>query len=589
MTDEWSEDLDAVVDDLTEDAEDAEDADEWGSELHDPEALQDAHMAETVARSALRDFCWAGRGLGWMRYRKGRWVEATEAAVAEQVRLEVIDRHAVEAVRGADVERLRKVSGLLSKHRIMGIAKLCEGITERDPADFDRHPNLLNVGNGVVDLTTGELQPHDPRLLLTKITPVNYLPDATSADWATALEALPAEVADWLQVRAGQAATGHPAPDDLLPILQGGGANGKTTITGSIARALGDHAVNVPERALMANKSDHPTELMTLRGARLALIEETPEARHLNVKRLKDTVGTPTMTARQISRNNVTWQASHSLFITTNYVPRVDETDHGTWRRLALVRFPYRYVNSQPTGPSDRTAVAGLRERLRDGRHGEHEAILAWVVEGARRWYEADRIMPPMPSVVADDTYAWRVEADLILGYINDRVTFDPSRHVPSRDLHEDFNHWLRSRGNREVSEVVFASRFGEHTTVTQHGVAKRRLRRSEGLDRPAWALGDLGQQYTAWEGVRMRRATDEAPDDRDDDTAADLREQANVQPVQGQLVGSHETRDVENRQITLHSVHTPTHHCSNCSQKLLHPESMERGLCARCIRSVAS
>ena len=86
----------------------------------------------------------------------------------------------------------------------------------------------------------------------------------------------------------------------------------------------------MPERVLIANPSDHPTELMTLRGARFALIEETPEARHLSVKRLKDTVGTPTMTARLIGKNNVTWEATHSLFLTTNYTPRVDETDHGT-------------------------------------------------------------------------------------------------------------------------------------------------------------------------------------------------------------------------------------------------------------------
>ena len=49
------------------------------------------------------------------------------------------------------------------------------------------------------------------------------------------------------------------------------------------------------------------------------------------------------MTARLIRHDNVTWEATHSLFLTTNYLPRIDETDHGTWRRLAMVRFPYRF------------------------------------------------------------------------------------------------------------------------------------------------------------------------------------------------------------------------------------------------------
>jgi putative DNA primase/helicase len=37
---------------------------------------------------------------------------------------------------------------------------------------------------------------------------------------------------------------------------------------------------------------------------------------------LKDTVGQPVMTARLIRQDNVTWECTHSLFVTTNYRPR---------------------------------------------------------------------------------------------------------------------------------------------------------------------------------------------------------------------------------------------------------------------------
>ena len=60
-----------------------------------------------------------------------------------------------------------------------------------------------------------------------------------------------------------------------------------------IMKATGlDYAVMVPDRALLARPSDHPTELMTIRGARLAIMEELPELGHLNVKRLKTVCGT---------------------------------------------------------------------------------------------------------------------------------------------------------------------------------------------------------------------------------------------------------------------------------------------------------
>jgi len=38
---------------------------------------------------------------------------------------------------------------------------------------FDRHPDLLNVRNGVVDLRDGTLRPHDPNLMFTKVTMVD--------------------------------------------------------------------------------------------------------------------------------------------------------------------------------------------------------------------------------------------------------------------------------------------------------------------------------------------------------------------------------------------------------------------------------
>ena len=520
-----SEDFDAAWEDVLRELDEDELEDN-----HDPELVEDAHIAQTVADRALRGrYCWAG-GLGWMAYRRGCWSRTSDETVAEQVRRDLINQHAREAKRGAKVDRLKQLSALLSGSRIRGIVVLARGILEVEATAFDQHPDLLNVGNGVVDLRTGELLDHDPELLLTKTTTVAYVRDATSPDWTSALGAVPPEVASWLQVRVGQAATGHPTPDDLLCVLQGGGSNGKTTVTGAIHRALGDHAVVVPERLLLANPSDHPTELMTLRGARFAMIEETPEARHLSVKRLKDTVGTPTMTARLIRHDNVTWEATHSLFLTTNYLPRIDETDHGTWRRLAMVKFPYRFgaavdATTAPSRELTRPGIPGLRERLRDGRHGQHEAVLAWVVEGARRWYEQDRVMPPLPPQVRDDTTGWRAEADLICGYVLDQLVLDQEAHVLSTELFTEFSIWLEGRGHKPWSDQTFTARFAEHSMVQDAEVVKRQVRTRPGLSRPPrlpLGMSAAAARYTAWLGVRFRTTAD----DRDDDEApADLHE----------------------------------------------------------------
>ena len=49
--------------------------------------------------------------------------------------------------------------------------------------DLDRNPWLLNVENGTIDLTSGELLPHKPEDMITKIARVNYDKDADCPMW----------------------------------------------------------------------------------------------------------------------------------------------------------------------------------------------------------------------------------------------------------------------------------------------------------------------------------------------------------------------------------------------------------------------
>jgi putative DNA primase/helicase len=253
---------------------------------------------------------------------------------------------------------------------------------------------------------------------------------------------------------------------------------------------------------------------MSFRGARIALLEELPEERRLSMTRLKALVGTPTMKARLVHRDEVEWAASHSLFLNTNHLPVVDETDHGTWRRLARLRFPYvfRKPGEPLTNPQDRRGDPNLRQRLQEGRHGQHEAVLAWLVAGAVAWYAADRIMPPQPTRIAADTNAWRGKSDLLLAYAADRLIFDLDAHVMATELLADFNDWLKAHGHREWSDRTLAGRLEEHGEFIAHQVEKKRVRPDENLSLRAPTLNPVPGQYHAWLGVRFRQPHDDWP-----------------------------------------------------------------------------
>ncbi|MCW2903597.1 MAG: hypothetical protein JWO67_5862 [Streptosporangiaceae bacterium] len=476
--------------------------------------MTDAVLSERVAQRVLHGtYCWSA-GLGWLRWTGKKWERSNQATITETVR-----QHMIESVSDelrapeTDWRKRQELMGLLSRSRLVALVDLCKGILKVPDDMFDSRPDLLNTLSGVVDLRTGEMRPHDPLLYLTKLTAVAYRPGMTHADWTQALTALPEESRKWFQIRAGQGVTGHMTPDDVMLLLQGGGENGKSTVLESISRCLGeDYAVMLSDRVLLADPGAHPTELMDLRGARFALAEELPEGRRLNVKRLKDTVGTSTMKARYMRQDPVQWSSSHSVFLSTNYLPVVEETDHGTWRRMLLVVFPYKYMKAgtTPSKPNEKVGDPGIRERMKHGQ-AQREAVLAWLVEGARLWYTADRVMPPVPKRVHQDTQDWRAECDLVLAYWRDRIEPDLDAHVLARELFADFNAWLESKQQAKWSDKTFGARFGGHEETTASGAERRKVKARPGLSRPEHVLVSFSPMpvpaaYWAWIGMRFTK-----------------------------------------------------------------------------------
>lgn len=469
--------------------------------------LEDSPLAEFLATEMWDRFRYTS-ALGWLRYDGKRWREVSNDRITKEILRRFRRLYTTES-KSIDADRAKKLAPLLASGKIRGVQSLLRGLVEQDAADFDAQPHLLNCQNGVVDLRSGELGPHDPDLLFTQVTPVPYVEGATHPDWEAALQALPdEETRRWVQLKFGQATTGLPTPDDVLPILYGGGQNGKSSIT-CVMYALGGFAKVVPEKLLTARANEHSTELTELKGARLALLEELPE-KTLNVGRLKSTLGTPRLTARRIMKDNMSWDATHSLVLTTNHPPRVSESDFGTWRRLALVTFPFRFRvgADEIERDNDRRGSEGLRERLKDGEE-QRIAMLAWLVAGAVAVYDdgEQQHVPKPPERVRADTSAWRGESDLTLRFVNERLEFDPTSCVLATELYEEFVAFTEASGQRVPASNTFSKNFETHEAVVDGGVTKDRARVRGRLSRRRGThkSADPTNKVSLWLGVRFR------------------------------------------------------------------------------------
>ena len=464
----------------------------------------EAAAAERLANYLQDEYCYSP-GLGWMQWNGQHWESVSEEVVVEVGRKRHrswYSRALGDAVM-ADVGEAPLLKRLLSRGGLTAVTSLCRGLLLVDSGKFDSHTYLLNTPTGPVDLRNGELLEHDPTLYMTKVTAVGYVPGARHKDWDAVLGAVRPDARNWLQLRMGNALTGRPPHDDGVIFMRGGGENGKSTFLGAFSGLLGSYYRLMSDKVLLSDPRAHNTEMTEFRGVRVAAIEEMPEGRRLDAVRLKKATGEE-ITARRMKQDDMTFETTHALLVTSNYNTAVAETDWGTWRRLFLLKFPYTYVKGKRRlGPDEKRGDAGLRERTR---HDEQiqEAALAWAVEGAVEWYENGQKLPQLSGSVKHDTESWRADSDLMFKYCTEQLRPDPECHIRSSEFADALNFWLKSEGHQAWSAKTIKARFTTHQYFTEHRVESKYVKKS----RPGLSTLGLGEPpstgYQAFLGLRF-------------------------------------------------------------------------------------
>lgn len=314
-----------------------------------------------------------------------------------------------------------------------------------DVADLDADPFLLNCGNGVLDLRTGALGPHDPSLLLTKITGAAYTSEATAPEFTRFLRRVQPESAmrDFLARLLGHALEGR-ITVHVLPILCGPGANGKGTLTTAVLDALGDYADAADPELLMARKFDsHPTSVADLFGMRLAVLHESDHGRRLAEGTVKRLTGGDRLKARRMREDFWHFDPSHTFVMLTNHKPIVAGTDEGIWRRLRLV--PFDVV----VPAAERDEQLGDRLRL------ELDGILAWLVAGYTDW-RANGLAEPETVLTATQDY--RAESDLVSRFLDECCIVGRHFTVRSSELFAAWSKWCANEGETPGTQKAFTT-----------------------------------------------------------------------------------------------------------------------------------
>lgn len=327
------------------------------------------------------------------------------------------------------------------------------------PDKLDRNPWLLNCPNGTIDLRTGIMRDADRADLITKLTASPCAPlDAASAPrWEDFIfrvlnDRVP--LLAFVHRALGYAITGSTS-EQVIFILHGSGANGKSTLLDCVLNILGDYACYTPASSLQVQRGESiPNDLARLKGHRVVAAMEMDEGRRLAEALVKQMTGREKITARFMRGEWFEFSPEFTVFLATNHRPEIRGTDHAIWRRIRLVPFNVTI----PPEEQDRE----LPEKLME----EAPAILAWLVKGALIWQEEGLGNSPE---VDEATAEFRAEQDGIGEFMASKVEFQAGSVTTSAELFGAYKSWCEEANEKMLTRKQFAYR------VSERGVSKSR------------------------------------------------------------------------------------------------------------------
>lgn len=334
--------------------------------------------------------------------------------------------------------------------------------------DFDRHKNLLNCQNCVVNLETGKIYPHAPCIDVNggalRLPDWAHFSKVARADFRGidyrdpdgVVEKFFRDVLPDDQTRSaflrfwGYAITGECCEEKFL-FMDGDGGNGKGTASGALMNVINNYGCSFPIQGILLNSkidanAATPAFNMLL-NARVAMSEEIPGNAKIDAAKIKLLNGGDRIPIRRLHEEySVIADPTHTMIFSGNNLPEIgDVHDPGILRRLLRVQFKQNFRHNPDLNLKKKLATPECRS-----------AIIALLVENAMLWYRDGLIIS---SEMQNAVKSYIESQDFIAEFIAEHCNYGRDLKIPRKEflkaLQDSYPKETRGLSDRTLTSMV--------------------------------------------------------------------------------------------------------------------------------------
>lgn len=339
--------------------------------------------------------------------------------------------------------------------------------------DAEAEPDrALACRNGVVDLSTGQLEPHTPGRFVLHARPFDYDPSASAPRWEQFLsDVLPADQALLLQQWCGYLISGRTDAQKIL-FISGEKRSGKGTLGRVVVELIGAANTCAPTIGSLATQFG----LAPLIGKSLALIGDArwKGIRDIGqaVERLKGISGEDSVTVPRKYQTDWTGTLGTRFMIMSNDEPSFSDASGALASRMLSLRTVQSFI-----GREDHGLTPALLAEL--------PGVLNWSLAGLASLNAAGRFVEPQSSKEATEEIA-RASSP-VLAWVEDECDFGPGAELALDDVYLTFRRWCeRQQFGAIPSQPEFGKQLvsacGAHITTSRRRVQGVKVRFVAGL-----------------------------------------------------------------------------------------------------------